>query len=182
MNAAMSEQEITFEQKSSYARVRKDRVVRIKYAMSDMEKGETLAYRDDLYYLHGGYGGALPKVEEALEGRAVGETVEVELTPAEGYGEIDADLVITQPEENFPPQGRELGAQLDAEGPDGKVIHFTVTAVGDGLVTVDGNHPLAGRHLRFVMEILEVRPANETELSIGHAIPPSVEQAFEQFQ
>lgn len=178
----MSDQEIPFDKQADPLHIRKDMVVRIKYAMSDISKGETLAYRDDLYYLHGGYGGALPKVEEALEGCAVGDSVEVTLTPAEAYGELDPDLVVTQPEENFPPEARELGTRLDAEGPDGRVLHFTVSQVENGMIMVNGNHPLAGKHLRFVMEVLDIRPANETELSIKHAMPPHIEEAFEQFQ
>lgn len=178
----MSEQETGSESQQCDLRVGKDRVVRVKYVLTDLEKGETLAYRDDLYYLHGGYDGAPKKIEAALEGRRIGDRVQVDLTPKDGYGEVDPHLIITQAAENFPPEGREPGAQLDAEAPDGSIIHFTVTEVKDGMVTVNGNHPLAGRHLRFDMEILEIRPANEMELAARRAMPPSVEEAFAQFQ
>ncbi len=170
----MSDQIVHFIRKPSYLRIAQDRVVRLKYAVSDVDAGRTIEYRDDLYYLHGGYGGAFPKVEAALAGLEVGDKAEVELTPAEGYGERQPELVIQGPAEQFPPEAQQVGALLDGEAADGHVVQFVVTAVEDGMVSVDGNHPLAGRRLHFVFEVLDVREARPDELTAGRVLSDQV--------
>ncbi|WJW76099.1 FKBP-type peptidyl-prolyl cis-trans isomerase [Thiohalobacter sp. IOR34] len=149
----------------------RDKVVRLKYALFEQGSERVLAYRDDLWYLHGGYGGAFPKIEQALEGYGVGARLEVTLSPEEGYGEQDPALVISLPLEAVPPEARHVGARLDGEAPDGRVLSFTVTAVEGERLTVDGNHPLAGKSLRFVLEILAIRDATAEELAAGYAFP-----------
>ena len=84
----MSDEKVHFIKKRNYHSVVKDKVVRLRYALFEQGKDETLAYRDDLYYLHGGYGGAFPKVEQALEGLGVDAKMEVELTPEEAAQEV----------------------------------------------------------------------------------------------
>lgn len=171
------EQPLQFFRKQGYARIRKDRVARLRYAVFERENDAVIEFRDDLWYLHGGYGGAFPKVEQALEGGEVGDKVEVELTPEEGYGPRAAELVVTEPPDAFPPEARQVGARLEGHAPDGHVVQFVVTRVTGREVTVDGNHPLAGKHLRFVFEVLEVRDATARELRAGHAIPDAAPRA-----
>lgn len=158
-------QPIQFVRKKSYARVRKDKVVRLRYAVTDADSGETIEFRDDLFYLHGGYGGAFPKVEQALEGKQVNESIELTLSPEEGFGHRNPALVIRDRAENFPPEARKVGTQLDGHGPDGRVVPFVVTAVEGDHITVDGNHPLAGRTVRMVLEVLSIRDATAQELA-----------------
>lgn len=165
----MSDQKLHFVRKPNYARIRKDKVVRLRYAVFDRDGEHALEFRDDLYYLHGGYGGSFPKIEAALEGIEVHGKAEVELTPEEGYGRYDPGLVISAPAEEFPGEARHPGARLDGEAPDGSVISFRVVKVENGAVTVDGNHPLAGRNLRFVLEVLDIRDASEAEIAAGYA-------------
>ena len=167
----MSTEPLNFIRKASYLRVRRDRVVRLKYAVFDLDGDCAIELRDDLYYLHGGYGGAFPKVEEALDGCRVGDSVEVMLTPEEGYGPRAAELEISVEEEAIPTEARRVGAQLEGEAADGHTVKFTVTAIRDGRITVDGNHPLAGRSLRFVFEVLDVRDARSEELRAKFAFP-----------
>lgn len=169
----MAEQKLHFVKKPNYRRVAADYVIRLRYAVFDVGEQEALEYRDDLYYLHGGYGGAFPKIERALEGLEVHAKVEVELAPQEGYGERNPELVISEPEELFPPEARYPGARLEGQSTDGAVIPFVVTRVEKGVVTVDGNHPMAGRHLRFVLEVLDIRKATAEELRAGYAFPPT---------
>ena len=166
----MSEQVLHFVPKPSYLRVDRDRVVRLKYALFDADSDEIIEYRDDLYYLHGHAGQQFPKIEAALAGLEVGEKVEVELGPADGYGERDPDLVITGPIEHFPPEAQQVGTMLDGEAADGHVVQFVVRSVDNGVVTVDGNHPLAGRRLRFVFEVIEIRQARTDELAAGRVL------------
>jgi len=163
-------QPIQIVRKRSYARARKNRVIRLRYAVFDADSGQTIEYRDDLYYLHGGYGGAFPKVEEALEGKQVDESIELTLSPEEGFGAHNPALVLREPADNFPPEARRVGAQLEGHGPDGQVVPFVVTAVEDDYISVDGNHPLAGRTVRMVLEVMSVRAATDKELSDGKPI------------
>ena len=170
----MSEQKLHFVSKPNYGRIRQDKVVRLRYAVFDRDDGHALEFRDDLYYLHGGYGGAFPKIEAALEGMEIHGKTEVELDPEDGYGSYDPALRITAPVEEFPPEARQPGARLEGEAPDGRVLAFRVVEVAGDQLTVEGNHPLAGRRLRFVLEVLDIRDATEAELAAGHAFahPP----------
>lgn len=172
----MSSEPLNFIKKASYLRVQRDRVVRLKYALFDLDDGRAVEFRDDLYYLHGGYGGAFPKVEAALEGREVGASVEVLLSPEEGYGPHLPDLVITVEEEAIPAEARRVGAQIDGEAADGHIVKFVVTRIDQGRITVDGNHPLAGRNLRFVFEVLDVRDATAEEIQAGFAFLPDADR------
>ncbi|MGD8309220.1 MAG: peptidylprolyl isomerase [Chromatiales bacterium] len=171
----MTARTLEFHRKRSYARVRKDRVVRLKLAVLDRDTGEALDFRDDLYYLHGGYGSALPRVEEALEGVAVDTACELALAPEDAYGHRDPDLVIEVPAGEIPEAARRVGARLDGEGPDGSVVAFRVVAASGDRIRVDGNHPLAGRNLSMKIEVLDVREATAEEIEAGYAFPDPAE-------
>ncbi len=168
----MTSQPLHFVKQPSYLRIARDRVVRLKYLVFHGETDAVIEFRDDLYYLHGGYGGAFAKVEEALEGEQVGAKVELHLSAAEAYGPRDPAMVITGPADHFPPEARQLGARLEGHAPDGHVVDFVVTRVAAERITVDGNHPLAGMPLRLVLEVLDVRAARDEELKARHALAP----------
>jgi FKBP-type peptidyl-prolyl cis-trans isomerase SlyD len=168
----MASEPLNFIRKASYLRIRPDRVIRLRYAVFDLDGDRAIEFRDDLYYLHCGYGGAFPKVEAALDGRQVGDSVEVILSPEEGYGPRAPELELTVEEEAIPAEARRVGARIEGEAPDGHTINFTVTGIQAGRVTVDGNHPLAGRSLRFVFEVLDVRVARSEEIQAGFAFAP----------
>jgi FKBP-type peptidyl-prolyl cis-trans isomerase SlyD len=165
----METKTLQFVKKRNYQAITKDRVVRLRYMVSEQGSDHALAYRDDLFYLHGGYGGAYPKIEAALEGLSVDAKVEVLLAPEEGYGERDAALVMDVPLDAIPEEARTVGTQLEGEAPNGDVRPFTVTAVNADGVTVDGNHPLAGKLLHFHLEVLDIRDATRAELDAGYA-------------
>jgi len=171
----MTEHTVDFQTKPNYQRIRKDKVVRLRYLLRDTEADQTLAYRDDMVYLHGGYGSAFPKVEAVLEGKEVGDGAEVTLAPGEAYGEPDPGLVITVPHAELPEEVRHLGAQLEGEAPDGSSRPFRVVAMDEATITVDGNHPLAGRHLEFHFEVLDIRDASAAEIEAGYGFALSVE-------
>ncbi|HEY0721568.1 MAG TPA: peptidylprolyl isomerase [Gammaproteobacteria bacterium] len=172
----MSSQILHFVKQPGYLRIAKDRVVRLKYLVFHGESDAVIEFRDDLYYLHGGYGGAFAKVEAALEGEQVGAKVELQLTAEEAYGPRDPAMVITGPADHFPPEAQQLGARLEGHAPDGHVVDFVVTRINDGRITVDGNHPLAGMPLRLVLEVLEVRAARTEELKARHAFAPPTDE------
>jgi FKBP-type peptidyl-prolyl cis-trans isomerase SlyD len=147
----------------------KDTVVGLEYQLFDTE-GELIEKTEEpIEYLHGGYGGMFPVVEKALEGKDVGETCRVRLTPDDGFGDYDADLVHIEPLDKFPDQV-EIGMQFEGKGEEsGDTIVYTVTDVAEGKVVVDGNHPLAGQTLHMECTITTVRPASPEEVSHGHA-------------
>ncbi|EDN66294.1 fkbp-type peptidyl-prolyl cis-trans isomerase [Beggiatoa sp. PS] len=165
----MTEQILHFVQKPKYTIVSKNKVIQLKYALFDATD-RILEYRDDLTYLHGGYGGAFPKVEQSLEGLEVGMKCEVQLTPREGFGIFNPFLVMTEPALHFPPEAQQIGIRLDGETPTGEMVKFTVTKVENGMVTVDGNHPYAGKTVKFVFEVADIRTATAKELELGYAV------------
>lgn len=144
-------------------------VVAFHYTLTD-DSGQVLDSsqgREPLVYLQG-VGQIVPGLEKAMEGRQVGDQFKVDVVPEEGYGVHHAELVQEVPREAF--QGVEdiqPGMQFQGRGPQG-VINVTVTKVEDDKVHIDGNHPLAGQTLHFDVEVTDVRPASEEELSHGH--------------
>jgi len=120
-----------------------------------------------LTYLHG-HKNIIPGLESALDGKSVGDEVEVRVSPEEGYGEKNPALEQIVPKDRF--QGIEdiqVGMQFQANTDQGPISVRVVNVEGDE-VTVDGNHPLAGQHLNFTVTIQEVRSATEEELAHGH--------------
>ncbi len=146
-------------------------VVSIHYTLTDPE-GNTLdssAGADPLVYLHGA-GNIIPGLEKELSGQAEGNSLEVTVAPAEGYGEHEPGLVQVLPRSAF--QGVdnvEPGMAFQAQGPEGQVRRIVVTGVDGDNVTVDGNHPLAGVELNFAVEVVAVREATDEEIAHGHA-------------
>lgn len=123
--------------------------------------------REPLAYLHGA-GNIVPGLEKAMTGRAAGDSFTVDVAPEEGYGVHHDGLVQEVPLEAFAgvPQV-EPGMRFQAQTPQG-MHSVVVTAVNDGMVTVDGNHPLAGQTLHFAIEVTGVRAASAEELAHGH--------------
>jgi len=129
-----------------------------------------------LTYLHGAEE-LLPGLEVALAGHAVGDNLTVELKPDEAFGQWDESLVDKAPRANFPGiEDIEPGMRFQTEMDDGAPMIVTVTDVDDEWVTVDGNHELAGKHLRFELEVTDVRKATDEEISHGHVHGPDGHQ------
>lgn len=150
--------------------ISKDTVVTLTYQLTTLS-GELLeeATNDNpAAYLHGGYDGIFPKVEAALEGKGIGEALDLVLEPDDAFGEYDAELVRVEPAHLFP-ENVEVGMQLEGSSEDGHHhLLYTVTDIADGKVVVDGNHPLAGQSLRLQCKVEEVRAASAEEVSHGH--------------
>ncbi|HYO95136.1 MAG TPA: peptidylprolyl isomerase [Polyangiaceae bacterium] len=144
------------------------KVITIDYTLTD-ESGEVLdTSKDDgpLSYLHGS-GNVIPGLEAALEGRTAGDSLQVKVAPEDAYGERDEALVQALPRDQFPDGDLEVGMRFRAQaGASTRVL--TVVAVDDKDVTIDANHPLAGRTLSFDVTVRDVREATEEELEHGH--------------
>ncbi len=151
-------------------KINKDSVVSLRYELFDSE-GELLEkIEEPVSYLHGGYDGIFPLVEEALHGKSVGDSCSVTMQPDDAFGEYDHSLVEVEPRSSFPKEV-EVGMQFEG-GPesadDEDYLLYTVVEVTDDEVTVDGNHPLAGKTLTFNCTVTGVRPATAEELEHGH--------------
>jgi FKBP-type peptidyl-prolyl cis-trans isomerase SlyD len=150
--------------------IAKNKVAKIDYTLTD-PNGQVIDSsqgREPLAYLHGA-SNIIPGLESALEGKAVGDVVNVTVPPEQGYGVHDPKLVQPVPRSNF--QGVadiQPGMQFEARTPDGARI-VKVVAVDEQNVTVDANHPLAGMPLKFDVTVKEVREATQEEVQHGHA-------------
>lgn len=149
--------------------VAKNTVVTVNYRLSD-EQGNVLEEgTEPMVYLHG-HGNTLPKIEEALEGQAVGYETTVRVEPEEGFGHYDEELVRVEARDRLP-SPLEVGMQLEArhQGDEGEEVHLlTVTQIDGERVVLDANHQLAGMTLDFALTVADVRPATEEEIAHGH--------------
>lgn len=150
--------------------ITQDHVVLIDYRLTDDhgEEMDSSAAHGPLAYLHGHHN-IVPGLEQALEGRNVGDQFKVSVEPALGYGEYNPALTQSLPSSMF--GGVEQitpGMQFHAQTDHGIEV-VTVTAVNGDEVTIDGNHPMAGKTLHFEITVREVRPASAEELAHGHA-------------
>jgi FKBP-type peptidyl-prolyl cis-trans isomerase SlyD len=147
--------------------ITKNTAVTLQFKISDTTGKLLDQSQEPIAYLHGGYGNTFPKIEEALEGQAAGFAATIELAPADAFGEYNEGLLQTIPKTQFPP-GVKVGGQLEGRAEDGQTIVFTVVKIKGPEVHLDGNHPLAGKTLRFALKVLEVRAASEEEIAHGH--------------
>jgi FKBP-type peptidyl-prolyl cis-trans isomerase SlyD len=128
---------------------------------------DTSQGRAPLAYLHGA-GNIVPGLEKEMAGRKAGDTFDVVVQPEDGYGQPNPMLVQVVPRAAF--QGVdsiEVGMEFQAQTPQGP-LSVVVSKVEDDTVTVDGNHPLAGKTLHFAIEVTDVRDASVEELAHGH--------------
>jgi FKBP-type peptidyl-prolyl cis-trans isomerase SlyD len=132
--------------------------------------GNVLQKTDEpLLYLHGGGDGILPALERALDGKAEGERLELRLEPEDAFGDYDETLLRVEPRARFP-DSVEPGMQFEGiPGEQGDETIYTVTDVAGDTVVLDGNHPLAGMALKFLIRIDTVRPATRDEIERGSA-------------
>lgn len=111
----------------------------------------------------------LPKLEEALSGMLIGSKKNLKLEAKDGYGNYNDDAIQVVGKENFPEDiVLEVGMEYMANSPDGVKMPFTISNVDGEEITIDFNHPLAGKNLNFDIELLNVRDATAEELSHGH--------------
>ncbi len=147
--------------------IARDAVVMIHYTLKN-DAGEVLdssSGHDPLAYLQG-HGSIIPGLEAALEGKVAGDKVQATIAPENAYGMKEPGLVQQVPRRAFQGEVR-AGMQFTAQTEAGPRT-VVVTRVQGDMVTVDGNHPLAGETLHFDVEVTEVRVATEEELAHGH--------------
>ena len=145
--------------------ISKDTAVTLAYQVADAQ-GKVLD-SGKLAYLHGGYEAIFPKVEAALDGQSVGYSTTLHLQAEDAFGQRDEALTRTIAKSEFPP-GVKVGGQLQRMGDDGQPQMFRVVKIKGPNVLLDGNHPLAGRALRFSCKVAAARPATAEEIAHRH--------------
>ena len=148
--------------------IQKGRVVGMHYTLRN-EEGEiidTSEGREPLQFLQG-YGNIIPGLESELEGKKLGDALDVVVEPENGYGVRHDQLIQQVPREAFQVDDLQVGMQFQAQTEQGPVP-IRVVAIEGEQVTIDGNHELAGVRLHFAVSIESVREASEEELTHGH--------------
>ena len=139
--------------------------VSLTYSIQDNE-GSVLEHSDlPVGFVLGGAQELIGGMDAAIRGKAAGDEIDFDLPPEAGFGSHDADLTFTDDINNVPPQFRQIGAEVQMQNEAGEVKSFYVTRIENGRLTVDGNHPLAGKSLRVHVRIHEVREANREDMA-----------------
>ena len=148
-------------------KIDQDTVVTLSYKVTD-NTGKTIdPGKDPMVYLHGGYDNVFPKVEAALHGQEPGFQIQLDLAAEDAFGPRIETLVQTISKKHFPP-GVKVGGQLQIRSDDGHEHPFTVMKIKGDTVFLDGNHPLAGKALRFAAKVTAVRVALAEEIAHRH--------------
>ncbi len=148
-------------------KIAKDTVVTLRYKVAEATGKLIEASKEPMVYLHGGYNNTLPKIEEALEGRETGFETTLQLKPEDAFGVRDEALIRVIPKNEFP-AGVKVGGQLEGRTDDGTPHVFHVMKIKGAEVHLDGNHPLAGKELKFTIKVMGVRVASGEEMQHGH--------------
>jgi len=146
-------------------------VVSMHYKLTDNDGNvlDSSESSEPLAYLHG-TGNIIPGLEKALVGKIEGDSLQVKIEPAEGYGEVDPNMIQAVNRSTFEGDDSiEPGMAFEAQAPDGSMQRILVKEVNGDEITIDANHPLAGMVLHFDVEIVGVREPTEEEVSHGHA-------------
>lgn len=162
-------------------------VVTMNYSLSidgevvDSSEGED---NDPIIFLQGA-GQIISGLEKSIYGLKVGDKKSVTVDPKDGYGDIDPESIVEVPKDEFPKDfplelGVEITVNADDEDDEGdEEMEATIIAVNDTSVTLDFNHPLAGKTLNFDIHIIDIREATSEEIEHGHVHGDDSEFYFE---
>ncbi len=154
--------------------IKRDKFVSLTYTITD-ENNEIVERIDmPVNYVHGRDSQVIEKVEQALEGCEQGDEISVELGPEEGFGEHQPELTFTDDIDNVPEEFRHVGAEVEFQNDRGESLMFRVTKIKNGKLTVDGNHPFAGKVITYNIKVATVRDATPDEIANGAQQMPSL--------
>lgn len=154
--------------------IKKDMFVALTYNITD-ESGDVLERSEmPINYVHGRDEQIITRIAQELEGRQQGEELSVRLMPEEGFGEHQPELTFTDELENVPEQFRHVGAEVEFQNDHGENRIFRVVNIDGDKLTVDGNHPFAGKIVTYNIKITTVREATADDLSSNYMEPPQV--------
>ncbi len=143
--------------------VQPGKYVSIRYTIRDQEGNVVEQHDLPIGFVYGSDTELIGGMDRAIVGKAPGAEVEVSLAPQDAFGERDPELTFTDELDNVPPQFRHVGAEVQMQNEAGEAKTFFISKIEDGQVTIDGNHPLAGKTLVVQVKILEVRDAQPGE-------------------
>lgn len=151
--------------------IQNEKFVELNYKVIDEKTGDVLVTVDyPIGYVHGVNDVLNEQVTKELDGKKVGDIIEVPVDMKKVYGERDESLVFTDKIENVPEEYQEIGMTVTMENEKGEPRSFIVTRFDDKTLTVDGNNPLCGRDVVFTLEVLTVREATDEEVDHGGAV------------
>lgn len=154
--------------------IEEGKFVSLTYSITD-EQGNVMEQSDlPVSYVYGGDTELVGGVDKAIRGKKSGDRVEVTVPPESGFGAHDPALAFTDDIENVPREFRRLGAEVEMRNEAGESRTFYVTQIADGKLTVDGNHPMAGKTLTVHVKIVEVRDARPGDAATSgiHSVTP----------
>ncbi len=158
--------------------VAKQKVVTFTYVILDENRSVQEQSDIPMSYLHGVDGKMFEKVEQQLEGKKVGDIVEVTLEPVDAFGERDPSLTFSDALENVPAEFQKIGVEATFENETGEKVSMMVTKIENGQIILDGNHPYAGKRMTFQVTVKEIRCATFEEVGTGEVVdsdsPPNV--------
>lgn len=184
--AELGECKVVSSKISLMMKIEKNTVVSLIYRLTDAQDNLIEESSDPMVYLHGGYAGTFPKIEELLEGQEIGFETRVQLEPNDAFGEYDAELLNIESRDRFP-EPLEVGMQFEGipnpskdqeedaefadieEEEDSESLIYTITDLAEDRVVLDANHPLAGMAIRFWLQVTDMRPASPEEIENGRA-------------
>ena len=145
--------------------IRPGKYVSLTYRITD-DAGHILEQTDlPVGYIHGGKTELIGGMDEAVSGKRAGDRVDLSLGPEQGFGLRDPHLTFTDDLQNVPPELQFVGAEVPMQNERGEVKTFYVTGIAGGTLTVDGNHPLAGKSLKVHVLIQAVRDPTPDEIA-----------------
>ena len=151
--------------------IQNNKFVELNYRVVDKKTGDVLSTVEfPLGYIHGSNDVLSEEVAAELEGKMVGDTIDLPIDCDKLYGPRDESLVFVDHIENVPEEYRKVGTIITMENEKGEPKRFIVTRVDDKTLTVDGNNPLCGREVIFTLEVLTVRDASDEEIDLGGAV------------
>ena len=148
------------DKKGATAAITDGKQVSLEYTLTleDKSKVDSNVGKDPLVFTQGAHE-IIPGLEKKLSGLKVGESKQIEVTPEEGYGQVDPQRKQEVEKTKIPEDARKVGAKLTGQGPDGRMVFAQVTEVKDETIVLDLNHPLAGKKLFFDIKVLKVEDA-----------------------
>ena len=158
---------------SEESKVKDGQVVSMEYTLRvDGEITDSSEGREPLEFVHGA-GNIIPGLEREMTGMEVGESKDVLVAAADGYGEEDEKAFMDVPRDQFPKEiPMKVGTELQVQNQAGQPMYARIDMVGDKSVRLDFNHPLAGKELYFSVKVVGVRDATPEEKEHGHVHGP----------
>jgi len=146
-------------------KIKPGKFVSLSYVIKD-DSGSVLEHNDiPTGYIFGGDTQLLGGMDELLPGKQAGDEISSEISPDQGFGDYDPEMVFVEDLENVPEEFRHIGAEVQMQNDLGETKSFYVSKIENGKLVIDGNHPMAGKTLRLQVKILEVRDATAEDFS-----------------